>query len=110
MLLGRARPVEAREEKLAALHAIVEHIAPGRSLDARAPNDKELAGTSVLALPIDEASAKVRSGPAKDFDEDLALPVWAGVLPLRTIAAEAEWDDHVPDGVPMPDYVSDYRR
>jgi uncharacterized protein len=110
VVLGRARPVEAREEKLAALAAIVEHVVAGRSRDARPPNAKELAGTKVLALPLDEASAKVRSGPPKDFDADVALRIWAGVIPLRIVAGEPLMDERVPDGVAVPGYVSGYRR
>ncbi|MEX0674003.1 MAG: pyridoxamine 5'-phosphate oxidase family protein [Gaiellaceae bacterium] len=110
VVLGNARPVEDREEKLAALGAIVEHVAPGRSADARAPSDKELAGTSVLALALDEASAKVRTGPPKDFDEDVPLPTWAGVVPLELVAREPETAEGVPDGVAVPGYAVDYRR
>jgi len=110
VVLGNARTVEDREEKLAALEAIVEHVAAGRSTDARPPSDKELAGTLVLALPLDEASAKVRSGPPKDFDDDLPLPVWAGVVPLRLVAGEPEAAGDLPDGLAVPDYARDYRR
>jgi nitroimidazol reductase NimA-like FMN-containing flavoprotein (pyridoxamine 5'-phosphate oxidase superfamily) len=110
VVLGRARKVEEREEKLKALEAIVEHIVLGRAREARAPSEKELAGTSVLALAIDEASAKVRTGPPSDFDDDLTLPVWAGVIPLRTVADEPLTDDHVPQEIAVPGYVSDYRR
>jgi nitroimidazol reductase NimA-like FMN-containing flavoprotein (pyridoxamine 5'-phosphate oxidase superfamily) len=80
--LGRARRVDGRDEKLAALEALVEHVRPGRSREARGPNERELAGTEVLALPLDEVSAKVRTGPPKDFEADLTFPVWAGVIPV----------------------------
>ena len=110
LILGRARLVEERDEKLAALAGIVEHIVPGRSADARTPNDRELAGTAVLALPIDEASAKVRAGPPKDFDADLALPIWAGVIPLRVVGGAPETEERVPPGVAMPPYAASYRR
>jgi uncharacterized protein len=110
VVLGQARVVDEREERLAALAAIVEHVVAGRSREARAPNDKELAGTKVLALPLDEASAKVRSGPPKDFDDDLELPIWAGVIPLRTVADEPLTEERVPEGLTVPAYVSDYRR
>jgi hypothetical protein len=102
VVLGTARSVDEREEKLAALQAIVEHVLPGRSADARGPSDKELTGTTVLALVLDEASAKVRTGPPKDFDEDLALPVWAGVVPLGLVAGKPE----SAVDLPVPDYVS----
>src|SRR5439155_12998311 len=80
VVVGRARPVDDPDEKRAALAAVVEHVAPGRSADARPPSDEELAATTVLVLPIKEASAKVRTGPPGDFDRDLELPIWAGVI------------------------------
>jgi uncharacterized protein len=82
VVLGRASLVEDLDEKRAALEAVVEHVAPGRSVEVRPPTPLELKGTSVLRLPIEEASAKVRTGPPVDDEEDYALPVWAGVLPL----------------------------
>jgi uncharacterized protein len=105
LVLGRARAVEEPEAKRAALEAIVEHVVPGRSRDARAPTDEELGGTSVLALRIDEASAKVRTGPPKDFDRDLALPIWAGLIPLRLVAGAPEAEERVPADVAVPDYL-----
>jgi uncharacterized protein len=110
VVLGHARKVEDTDEKRLALEAVVEHVAAGRSREARAPNDEELKATLVLALEIDEASAKVRSGPPKDFEDDLALPIWAGVVPLELAAGEAETADHVHKGVAVPGYASDYRR
>jgi nitroimidazol reductase NimA-like FMN-containing flavoprotein (pyridoxamine 5'-phosphate oxidase superfamily) len=110
IVLGRARSCNDGEEKLAALTAIVEHVVAGRSRDARPPNVTELAGTKVLALPIEEASAKVRSGPPNDFDPDLQLPVWAGVIPLSTIAGTPLTEERVPRGVTVPPYATDYRR
>jgi nitroimidazol reductase NimA-like FMN-containing flavoprotein (pyridoxamine 5'-phosphate oxidase superfamily) len=105
VVLGRARAVTDPDEKLAALETIVEHVVRGRWRDARLPNKKELAATSVLALGLDEASAKVRSGPPKDFDDDVELPIWAGVIPLSLVAGVAETDASVPDGVPLPPYA-----
>ncbi|SRR5258706_950178 len=84
MVFGRATSVDDAEEKNAALHALVEHVVPGRMTDARPPSDKELRATSVLRLPITEASAKVRTGGPIDDPEDVALPIWAGRLPLST--------------------------
>jgi uncharacterized protein len=110
VVLGRARPVEAEEEKHVALAAVVEHVCHGRSRDARSPNEQELAGTMVLALPISEASAKVRTGPPQDFDSDLDLPIWAGVVPLRLAAGEPEAEERVPAGVAVPTYAVEYRR
>ena len=82
VVFGKAREVTDREEKLRALTALVEHVVPGRSPDVRAPNESELRQTLVLALPIGEASAKIRTGGPIDDEEDYALPVWAGVVPL----------------------------
>src|SRR5687767_3840548 len=83
VILGRARELTAEDEKRAAMDALVNHVLPGRAAQARRANDKELAATRVVALPIDEASAKVRSGGPLDDEEDLVVPCWAGHLPLR---------------------------
>lgn len=82
VVLGRAREVSEAEEKLRAMECVVEHAVPGRWAEARQPNDGEIKATTILALPIDEASAKIRTGPPNDFEDDLSLPVWAGVIPL----------------------------
>jgi nitroimidazol reductase NimA-like FMN-containing flavoprotein (pyridoxamine 5'-phosphate oxidase superfamily) len=110
MVLGRARVVEDEAGKRVALEAVVEHVCPGRSRDARPPNEQELAGTLVLALPITEASAKVRTGPPQDFDADLDLPIWGGVVPLRLTAGEPEAEARLPAGVTVPAYAAEYRR
>jgi nitroimidazol reductase NimA-like FMN-containing flavoprotein (pyridoxamine 5'-phosphate oxidase superfamily) len=91
VLLGTATLVEA-DEKAAALHALTEQLAPGRWEEARQPTAQELKATWILALPIDEASAKVRSGPPEDEPEDEHLPVWAGVVPLHLAAGQSEYD------------------
>jgi len=83
VILGRARAVTERDKKLAALSALVERFSPGRSERVRAPSEQELKATTLLSLPIAEASAKVRRGGPIDDEKDLALPVWAGVIPLR---------------------------
>jgi uncharacterized protein len=86
VLFGRARAVEDRTEKLAALAALIDHVVPGRSAACRPPNDKELAATLMIAVPIAEASAKVRTGPPlPDDEEDARLPYWAGIVPLETV-------------------------
>ena len=103
VILGNARPVTDAAEKLDALRAFTNHIVPGRWDELRPVTDQELAATSVLALPIEEASAKVRTGPPKDDDEDLDWPVWAGVVPLNLAAGEAAPDDHVRADVPPID-------
>lgn len=110
IVYGRAREVTEPDEKWKAQLALVEHVTPGRSADARMPNQRELDQTTILAIEIDEASAKVRTGPPKDEEEDLALPIWAGVLPFRTIPGEPEPDPHLPSGIPVPGYVRDYHR
>jgi nitroimidazol reductase NimA-like FMN-containing flavoprotein (pyridoxamine 5'-phosphate oxidase superfamily) len=110
VVLGRAREVTDRDEKLAALATIVEHMVPGRSGDAREPSDKELAGTRVLALALDEASAKIRRGPPSDFDADLDLPVWSGVVPMRLVLDPPEPDSNIPPTVDLPDYLAGSER
>jgi nitroimidazol reductase NimA-like FMN-containing flavoprotein (pyridoxamine 5'-phosphate oxidase superfamily) len=110
MLLGKATPVESEAEKLSALEAVVEHIVPGRWGDVRPPNENELRATSVLAIPIDEASAKVRTGPPLDDEEDYSLDTWAGLIPLSSRAGDAESDPRLVEGIPPPQYVSAYRR
>src|SRR6266849_2797993 len=89
VVFGTAREVSSREEKLRVLDALVEHVCAGRSAHARPPNESELRQTLVLALPIEEASAKVRTGGPVDDEEDYALPVWAGVLPLTMVPGAA---------------------
>ena len=88
VVLGRARELTDRDEKLRAMERIVEHVVPGRWAEARQPNDGEIKGTTILAVGLDEASAKIRTGPPKDFDEDLSLPVWAGVIPVALTRSE----------------------
>ncbi|HEX3511803.1 MAG TPA: pyridoxamine 5'-phosphate oxidase family protein [Solirubrobacteraceae bacterium] len=110
MLLGHARVLDSDEEKLVAAEAIVEHIVPGRWSEVRAPSPNELHATAMLALPIDEASAKVRSGPPLDDEPDYALDAWAGVIPLRTQAADPEPDARLAAGIAVPAYVSGYSR
>jgi hypothetical protein len=92
------------------LRIFTEHVAPGRWQEVRPPSDKELQATTVLALPLQEVSAKVRTGPPVDDEEDYALPVWAGVLPLNLTAGLAVTDDRVPAGIEVPAYVRRYDR
>lgn len=110
ILLGTARVVDSSAEKLAALEAIVEHIVPGRWVEVRAPDENELKATSVLALPIAEASAKVRTGPPLDDESDHALGVWAGVIPLSSQAGEPVPDPRLAPGTPLAASAADYRR
>lgn len=110
IVYGVAREVTDPDEKDMAQRALVEHVVPGRSAEARPPNAKELAETAILALPLDEASAKVRTGDPLDPEEDLDLPVWAGVLPLRLVAGEARPAANLHRGLEPPAYVTGYRR
>ncbi len=110
IVLGTARPVAERDQKLEALAALVDHAAPGRAADSRPPNDRELAMTAVLALDLVEVSAKVRTGGPVDDPEDLTLPHWAGVVPLVTAAGTPEPADDLDPAIPLPSYLSPYRR
>lgn len=110
VVLGTAREVQDPAERALALEAIVEHVLPGRWAEARPPNERELKQTSVLALPIEEASAKIRTGPPGDDEEDYALDVWAGVLPLRLTPGEPVADARLHPGTPLPAGLVQYRR
>jgi uncharacterized protein len=99
MVLGTARLVTDAQEKAEALRAFTNHMAPGRWEEVRPPTEQELKSTSVLALALDEVSAKVRTGPPVDDEADYALPVWAGVIPLRLQLGEPAADGRVPAGV-----------
>jgi uncharacterized protein len=111
VVLGRASGVESADEKLVALEAFSEKLLPGRWADARQPIAKELKATSVLKLPLDEASAKVRVGPPDDGDSpDAELDVWAGVIPLVVEALPPIADPTLKPGIPVPDYARHYRR
>ncbi|MEP7034785.1 MAG: pyridoxamine 5'-phosphate oxidase family protein [Actinomycetota bacterium] len=106
MILGSLRQVDDPDHKVAALKAFTEKLAPGRWAEARQPTAQELAATSILAMPITEASAKVRSGPPEDAEsEDGALDVWAGVLPIQTHWATPVPDPRLRAGIPLPDSV-----
>lgn len=103
--VGAARIVEDPDEKAQALHAVVNHIRPGRADDCRPPDARELAATAVLALDLDEVSAKVREGGVSDDAEDLTLPYWAGVVPLRLTAGVAVPDADLDPATPLPSYL-----
>ena len=107
VLFGKGRPVEDDEEKYRVLEILVDQIVPGRSRDARMPTQKELNAVAVAAVSIDSASAKVRTGPPLDDEEDLGLPVWAGVVPIREQVLLPENDPQLSAGIPVPDYVND---
>lgn len=107
---GTAAVVEDPTEKTAALAALVEAVAPGRTGDTRPPSRNELAATTVLRLDLHEVSVKVRSGPAADDPEDLGLPYWAGVLPLVTGPGTPQPNDDLPEGVVVPEHVTAWKR
>jgi uncharacterized protein len=109
VVLGRAVEVADRDEKLRALEAFGERILPGRWAEVRPPTEQELKATSILRLPLDEASAKLREGPPKDEDEDYDLPVWAGVIPLALRAGEPAADPRLGFDLPPPPVPSRYR-
>ena len=88
--------------------AVTEHILPGRWDEARHPDRNEDKGTLLLALPIDEASAKIRSGPPEDEEEDYVLDIWAGVIPLELVAGEPVPDPVLTPGIEAPEYIRDY--
>src|SRR5215469_3955784 len=110
VILGSATQVEDRNEKLTALAAFSEQVMPGRWKDLRETTDAELKGTLVLKLPLREISAKVRTGPPKDDEEDYALPLWAGVVPLKLTASTPIDDPRLPKGIDPPDYARNYKR
>jgi nitroimidazol reductase NimA-like FMN-containing flavoprotein (pyridoxamine 5'-phosphate oxidase superfamily) len=110
VILGKAELVTEREEILRVLEAFVEHVIPGRTPFVRPPNESELRQTMILSLPIDEASAKVRTGAPGDEDEDYALPIWAGVVPLQLVAGEPISDARNLPDVATPDHAIRYRR
>ena len=110
VILGKATLVDDPEEKLEALRLLSEHILPGRWDDSRQPNPQELKATSVLRVPIEEFSAKVRTGPPIDDEEDYSFPTWAGVVPLETIVGNPIDDARLLPGKTPPEYVRHYTR
>ena len=110
VILGRAEMVTEPDEKNKALEAFTNHIVPGRWADVRWPTELELKATTVLRLPITEASAKIRTGPPIDDDEDYSMDVWAGVLPLSLMTGKAQPDVKLAEDIPLPDYVQKYKR
>ena len=110
VVFGRARLVDDDAERTTAFRAIVDHVVPGRWDDVRPPSAKEVAGTLVLALGLEEASAKVRSGPPVDDAEDYALPVWAGVVPLTLTPGSPIPDPRLAADVDVPAHAREYSR
>ena len=110
VIFGRATLIDDTSEKLNALRTLSEHIIPGRWDDVRPPNEREMQLTTVLSLPIAEASAKVRLGPPLDDEEDYEVPVWAGVIPLQLVAKQPIADPCLRADISTPDYAAAYKR
>ena len=110
VVVGRAEAVTDPAELEVAYAAIVEHVARGRWDECRWPTPKEAKATSILRLPLDEFSCKVRTGPPKDEAEDIELDFWAGVLPLQTVAGQPEASPDLRAGIGVPPSVTGYRR
>jgi len=110
VIFGNAHVVDDPDEKLNALHSFTEHIVKDRWKDVREPNESELRATLVLRVPLSEVSAKVRTGPPIDDEEDYNLAVWAGVLPLNLVAEKPVSDDRVAAGIEPPEYLTEYSR
>lgn len=110
VILGKAELVETADEKNAVLEAFTEHVIPGRWAEVRWPNELELKATTVLKLPIDEASAKIRTGGPVDDEEDYAMNIWAGVIPLKLTKSDPIPDDRLADGIAIPAHIINYDR
>jgi uncharacterized protein len=110
VILGTAHAVTDPQEKLEALRLLSEHIIPGRWAESRQPNEKELKATSILKLPIEEFSAKVRQGPVIDDEDDYSFATWAGVVPLNLVAGEPLDDARLMPGLKAPEYAKNYTR
>jgi uncharacterized protein len=107
---GSARLISDEAEKVAAFKALLDHLLPGRWSDCRQPDDKEIAATTVLSMPLDEASVKIRSGPPKDAAKDDQSRYWAGVIPLEITAGDVQPDPALCDGIKTPAYLRNYTR
>ena len=105
MAFGRAHIVEDAKEKEAELDYFIERIYPGHVASLRPVDQQELKGTTLIAMEIEEASAKARSGPPKDDEEDYALDIWAGVIPVRQVVGAAESDPRLKPGIPLPAHL-----
>ncbi len=110
VVLGKATLVDDPQEKLEALRLLSEHIIPGRWADSRQPNERELKATSILRVPIEEFSAKVRTGPVVDDEEDYSFPTWAGIVPLEMKAGAPIADSRLGADVGVPAYASQWSR
>ncbi len=110
VVMGKGREVVDGEEKLRVLDALVEHVCAGRVADVRPPNESELKQTLVIAMPLAEASAKIRTGPPVDDEADYSLPIWAGVIPLALTPSSPVGDERLIHGLAAPEYATRYER
>ena len=110
VILGKATLIEEPQEKGRAMEALTEHIVPGRWKDVRWPTELELKATSVLKVPIEEASAKIRTGGPVDDEEDYTIDIWAGVLPLELVSGQPIEDERLAQEIELPKYIQDYKR
>jgi hypothetical protein len=110
VIFGKTRLVENADEKWLALEKFTEHVMPGRWADARQPDTSEMKKTMVIAIKIEEASAKIRTGEPNDDDEDMALDVWAGVLPLVMTPQKPQPHSLLKSGIELPDYIKNYKK
>jgi len=105
VILGKATLIEEPQEKDRAMEALTEHIVPGRWKDVRWPTELELKATSVLKVPIEEASAKIRTGGPVDDEEDYTIDIWAGVLPLELVSGQPIEDERLTQEIELPKYI-----
>jgi uncharacterized protein len=110
VIFGKGNLIEGEEARLEAMEQFTERLIPGRWQDARPPNPVELKQTTIVAVTIESASAKIRTGPPKDEEDDLELPVWAGVLPLSQVSGIPIADPDLKAGTEIPDYIHNYAR
>ena len=110
VIFGQAAEVTETDEKMTALQAIVDHVMVGRWEDVRQPTPQELKATSVIRVPLEEVSAKIRTGPPVDDEEDYQLDCWAGEVPLRLVSQPPVADPQLRAGIALPGYAKDYKR
>ena len=110
VLFGKGKLIDDPAETYRALEVLSDHVMPGRWNDSREPNPIEMKATSVVSISFESASAKVRTGPPNDEDEDYELPIWAGVVPIQQNYLDPQPDPLLNPGTPMPDYIKDYHR
>lgn len=110
VLFGCGHVIESEEERLEGLRVLTDHVMPGRWAEARLPNSKELKATTLIAIPIESASAKVRTGPPADDEEDYAMPIWAGVLPIQQQFLAPINDPRLASRIEVPPYIRDRER